>query len=296
MSGTDGRRGATLAWRERDQPLPANLDCYELDLSGYRLEGLPTDLRVASRLILDGSPRLRSLPENLKVGSLSLRNCMALEALPEGLECWFLDLSGCEHFHQWPQQAVVRNGSLILRDCRRLAALPEWLSRLANLDLAGCPQIDRVPEQLVLTGWLDLAATAITALPAQMGDTRLRWRGVRIDQRVAFQPESLTASEILQERNAELRRVKIERMGALEFAQQANAQVLDEDRDPGGPRRLLRIDLQEDEPLVGLNCRCPSTGREYLLRVPPQMKSCHQAAAWIAGFDDPSDYHPDHES
>ena len=133
-------------------------------------------------------------------------------------------------------------------------------------------------------------------LPAQMGDTRLRWRGVRIDQRVAFQPESLTASEILQERNAELRRVKIERMGALEFAQQANAQVLDEDRDPGGPRRLLRIDLQEDEPLVGLNCRCPSTGREYLLRVPPQMKSCHQAAAWIAGFDDPSDYHPDHES
>ena len=185
---------------------------------------------------------------------------------------------------------------MILQDCRRLAALPDWLTRLANLNLAGCLQIDRVPEQLTLTGWLDLAGTAITALPDSLQHTRLRWRGVRIDQRVAFQPERLTVSEILQERNTELRRVKIERMGTLEFARQANARVLDEDRDPGGPRRLLRIDLLEDEPLVGLNCRCPSTGREYLLRVPPQTLTCHQAAAWIAGFDDPSDYHPDHET
>ncbi len=296
MSGTDAGRGATLQLRERDQPLPANLNCYELDLSGYRLDSLPADLRVASRLILDDSPRLRSLPAHLKVGSLSLRNCTALETLPEGLECWFLDLTGCEQFHSWPRSALVRNGSLILQDCRRLAALPDRLTRLANLNLAGCLQIDRVPEHLTLTGWLDIAGTAITALPDQMRDTRLRWRGVRIDQRVAFQPESLTAIEILQERNAELRRVKIERMGALEFARQANAQVLDEDRDRGGQRRLLWIALPEDEPLVGLNCCCPSTGREYLLRVPPQMLSCHQAAAWIAGFDDPSDYHPDHET
>jgi|GEM_PF-5634718 len=50
------------------------------------------------------------------------------------------------------------------------------------------------------------------------------------------------------------------------------------------------------EHLVGLNCRCPSTGREYLLRVPPMTKTCHEAAAWIAGFDDPRDYHPDQET
>ena len=38
--------------------------------------------------------------------------------------------------------------------------------------------------------------------------------------------------------------------------------------------------------------RCPSTGGRYLLRVPPTMKTCRQAVAWTAGFDDPSLYRP----
>lgn len=33
--------------------------------------------------------------------------------------------------------------------------------------------------------------------------------------------------------------------------------------------------------------RCPSTGRRFLLGVPNQVGSCHAAAAWLAGFDDP---------
>lgn len=28
------------------------------------------------------------------------------------------------------------------------------------------------------------------------------------------------------------------------------------------------------------------------LRAPPTMASCHQAAAWVAGFDNPDDYRP----
>lgn len=296
MSATDGQRDARVDFRGRSSPLPSGLRCYELDLTGCQLQSLPEDLRVESRLILDNSPQLISLPANLKVGSLSLRDCTALESLPEGLECWFLDLTGCEQFHQWPQHARISNGSLVLRDCRRLSTLPPWLTRLANLNLAGCLQIEHLPEALVLTGWLDLAATAIKALPPNLANTRLRWRGVRIDQRLAFKPESLTASEILAERNAELRRVMIERLGALEFAKQANASILDQDSDPGGLRQLLHIPLPADEPLVGLNCRCPSTGREYLLRVPPKTRTCHEAAAWIAGFDNPRDYHPDQET
>ncbi len=278
------------------EPLPEGLHCYELDLSGYQLPELPADLGVESRLILDNSPHLRRLPSNLKVGSLSLRNCPQLESLAEGLECWFLDLSGCDQFCHWPSQARIHSGSLLLRDCRSLKALPPWLGRLANLDLAGCLQIDQIPDPLQLTGWLDLAQTAITQLPSHLQDTPLRWRGVRIDARLAFRPESLTASEVLNQPNSELRRVMIERMGSLRFAQEAGAQVLDSDRDRGGPRQLLKIELQEDEPLVGLYCRCPSTAREYLLRVPPTVKNCHQAAAWIAGFDDPTLYHPDQES
>lgn len=296
MSAIDPGRAHRVEMLGRSQPLPANLHCYELDLTGCTLERLPDDLRVESRLILDNSTRLKVLPRNLKVGTLSLRHCTALETLPEGLDCWFLDLTGCEEFQAWPQQANISNGSVILRDCRMLATLPAWLKRLANLNLAGCLQLEHLPAELVLTGWLDLAGTAIKSLPSQLRDIPLRWRGVRIDQRLAFAPESLTAAEILQEKNAELRRVMIERMGPLEFAKQANAKVLDQDSDPGGRRQLLLIPLLEDEPLVGLNCRCPSTGREYLLRVPPKTKTCHQAAAWIAGFDNPNDYHPDQET
>ena len=49
---------------------------------------------------------------------------------------------------------------------------------------------------------------------------------------------------------------------------------------------------QDDEDLVTLSVKCPSTAHSYMLRVPPSMKSCHQAAAWIAGFDNPDDYKP----
>ena len=73
----------------------------------------------------------------------------------------------------------------------------------------------------------------------------------------------------------------------------AAAEVLDADRDPGGPRRLVRVAMgKDDEPLVCVSVVCPSTGRQYVIRVPPTTTSCHQAAAWIAGFDNPNDYHP----
>lgn len=41
-----------------------------------------------------------------------------------------------------------------------------------------------------------------------------------------------------------------------------------------------------------LECRCPSTGRQYLLPVPPSIRTCHAAAAWMAGFENPHDYAP----
>ncbi len=272
--------------------LPAGLHCYELDARGARLTHLPDDLRVDARLVLDECHQLTHLPEGLTVGSLSLRNCTALTALPEGLSTWFLDLTGCTAFQHWPRQATIERGALILRDCVALTELPGWLGRLSQLDLAGCAGIRTIPDGIEVTLWLDIGGTSLTSLPPSLKGAPLRWRGVRVDERIALRPHELTAREALQEPNAERRRVMIERMGALRFVREADPAVLDEDRDPGGERRLLRIELEEDEPLVGLFCQCPSTGRQYLIRVPPQMKSCHQAAAWIAGFDEPSLYQP----
>jgi hypothetical protein len=139
---------------------------------------------------------------------------------------------------------------------------------------------------------MDVGGSGLTALPPQLAGVAIRWHGVPIDERIAFRPETLDAREILAEPNAERRRVMMERFGLDRFMRDAKAQMLDQDRDAGGPRRLLRIELPDDEPLVCVSVICPSTQRQYMLRVPPTMQTCRQAVAWTAGFDDPDDYRP----
>jgi hypothetical protein len=54
--------------------------------------------------------------------------------------------------------------------------------------------------------------------------------------------------------------------------------------------------MKDDEDLVCVSVICPSTGRQYVIRVPPTVTTCHQAIAWVAGFDDPDQYRPVAES
>jgi len=276
--------------------LPRGLHCYELDASDSQLTSLPADIKIDGRLVLANCRALKSLPKGLSAGSISLRNCLGLVCLPENISTWFLDLTGCEQFSKWPRNGAINHGSLILRNCISVSSLPAWLGRLAQLDLSGCVQLKEIPEGISVTSWVDVGGTTITSLPRSLQGASLRWRGVRVNERIAFHPQELTAKEALAEKNAEVRRVMIERMGYLRFAKEAKAKVLDEDKDNGGPRQLLMIDLREDEPLVGLACICPSTQRQYFLRVPPTMKTCHQAAAWMAGFDNPKLYRPQIET
>lgn len=251
--------------------LPAGLHCYELEMRNSGVTDLPADLRVDYRLNMEGCASLRVLPAGFKVGVLILRDCVELQALPEGLDVYFLDLAGCTRLSHWPESAEVRAGCLNVRGCESLRSLPAGLSNLA---------------------WIDLAGSGITELPPALRGVRLRWRDVQVDERIAFHPELITAQEVLDEENTERRRVLLERMGYDTFMSQAKAKVLDQDSDPGGPRRLLRVNLRDDEPLVCVSVSCPSTGRRYLLRVPPSTRTCHQAAAWLAGFDNPADYRP----
>lgn len=288
-----------LADRAELASLPNGLAAYELNLSGTAVRSLPDDLRVESRLDLSRCDRLESLPAGLTVGTLLLRACTALVALPEGLDVWFLDLTGCWAFERWPEAARIRGGRLQLRGCTALRTLPSYVRRLAALDVRDCPNLTALPADLVVSGWLDLAASGLTeedSLGVGMSRTQLRWSGVNIDARIAFRPESIPVEEVLGEQNAERRRVLMDRYGYGRFLKDAGAQVLDRDRDPGGERQLLRLVLQGDEDLVAMSCFCPSTGRQYMLRVPPQTATCRAAAAWIAGFDDPDDYRPVQET
>ena len=272
--------------------LPSGLHLNELNLDGAALASLPADLRVDYKLDLSNCANLASLPAGLKVGSLVLRNCTGLKTLPSRLDVCFLDLTGCTELEGWPDDARVRIGGLCIRGCIGLKSLPAGLGRLAQLDLRDCPNITELPPSLEVASWIDVANTGLRELPESLAGVRIRWGRVLIDRRIAFHPETLTAAEILAERNIERRRVMLARFGFEKFLAAVSAEVLDEDQDPGGPRQLLRVPLADDEPLVCLSVQCPSTGRHYLIRVPPTTASCRHAAAWIAGFDNPDDYRP----
>lgn len=275
--------------------LPRGLRCFELNLTGTKITSLPDDLVVRSILNLTDCDELAELPAGLKVGTIESSGCRSLENLPEGLDVWFLNMAGCWNFRGWPRRANIRSGRLGLRGCTALTSLPAYLGPLAALDVRDCSNLRTLPDDLVITGWIDIAHSGIAEtkrLPPTLRGIDLRWQGVRIEERIVLRPETISPSEILEEANAERRRVLLDRFGISRFLAEAQAQVLDEDSDPGGPRQLLFLPLKDDEPLVTLSCYCPSTGKRYFLRVPPAVNSCRQAAAWIAGFDDPDEYQP----
>lgn len=284
-----------LALAETKKPitaLPSQLGCYSLSLVGQPIAKLPSDLQVEYKLNLTNCHHLAELPENLKVSTLVLTNCTSLTALPEGLQVNFLQLDGCTSLRHWPDSAQVVHGWVRARNCTELRQLPSKLGPLASLDLRNCRRITSVPDGVSLRSWIDIGGTQITSLPESLRGIGLRWRGVPVTAQIAFFPETLTGPAILAERNAELRRVMIERVGFEKFIREVKAEVLDTDQDRGGRRELLRIPLENDEAIVIVSVLCPSTGRQYLVRVPPGTRTCHQAVAWTAGFDNPDDYAP----
>jgi hypothetical protein len=216
-------------------------------------------LRVGRDLVAKRCPNLRELPEGLRIpGKLDVQACTSLEHLPGGIQIGFAsDRSSCAP-------------ALVLADCSALR---------------------RIPEGLKVGGPVEIASSGLRELPEQLlRSVRVLWRGGVVPRKFFFQPESLTPGQILSEPNAELRRVMLERAGWEQVLKRANAAILDRDTDAGGERRLIRVFVRR--PWVYLQCRCPSTGRQYLIRVPPNTPSCRHAVAWIAGFDDPEAYNP----
>jgi hypothetical protein len=113
------------------------------------------------------------------------------------------------------------------------------------------------------------------------------WHGVMVPAFVVVHPDWITAKHILEEPNAEVRRVMVERVGYERFLELTGAKRLQAD-DYG---ELFKIDLPDDEPVVLVrvlnNTPEPDGSRKpYLLRVPPQIERARDAVAWT--FDVPS--------
>lgn len=211
-----------------------------------------------------------------RMRNLSLHGCSGLRQLPDRLEVDRLDLTGCVGLG-WQESALVEVRALNLADCMQLTSLPPWLDVSESIDVAN---------------------TGLTELDDWHRHCRLLWRGVPVDETVAFHPERVKVSDVLSERNAERRRVMMERVGLERIFREVRSSVLDTDRDRGGKRELLnvRVNVVDSDDVRVLAVSCPSTGRRYFLRVPPWVATCRAAAAWIAGFNNPDDYQPVAES
>jgi len=110
------------------------------------------------------------------------------------------------------------------------------------------------------------------------------WHGVTVPEIVIRQPERLTAAQIRDERNAEVRRVMLDRFGTDRYVREIGARKLSSD-DFG---TLWRADLRGDEPLVMVevvNATAEPDGsfKDYWLRVPPTMRTAREAVAWTFG-------------
>jgi len=120
------------------------------------------------------------------------------------------------------------------------------------------------------------------------GDGLWYYRGILVTEQIIMRPETMSLQQILSERNLEIQRIMIERFGGLaKVMREARARVVH--RSPQGT--LYRLVQPDREPLVVLEVTCPSTGRKYMLRVPPWTPTVREAIAWT--FDIPaSAYNP----
>ena len=87
----------------------------------------------------------------------------------------------------------------------------------------------------------------------------------------------ITTQWIIEEKNAELRRVLIQEIGYARIADELQADELDS----WAEYSLLKIDRADIEPIDLLKMTCPSTEYIQALRVPPNLQSAREAIRWI---------------
>lgn len=271
--------------------LPEKLKCETLTMRRTNVVCLASGLNVSRQIDVANCRELRHVSP-LCVPALTMWDCTSLEMLSEGLRIRHLSLSGCTRLAELPASIATSVQDLDVSGCANLERLPDGFARLATLNLRGCSKITSLPDDIRIRSSIEVADSGLRSLPTSLRSVRVLWHGMPVSDRIAFDPDSITVDEILSEQNVTWRRLLLERVGVNWFLLNAHAQVLDRDRDAGGERRLLRASFQNGQDIVCVEVHCPSTGHRYLLEVPPHIRTCAQAAAWVAGYHNPERYRP----
>jgi hypothetical protein len=109
------------------------------------------------------------------------------------------------------------------------------------------------------------------------------WHGLRVPEWVITQPELITAEKIHAEKNQELRRALIERHTWDRYLSAVGARVVQ--TDDRGVLLELPDGVGDGDRARFVRVRCPSTGRQYALRVPPEIDTAAAGVAWTFGVD-----------
>jgi len=304
------------------EELPANLKVVgDLHLRNLSIATIPLDLSVGKSLHISRCKNLKTIPHQIHVGDslnvtgcgveavddefsvknrIMLRNCPIKEFPLRRFKCEQLVFHGCNQLQKISRTGAgeIRLNVLVVNQCESFNSLPEEL-RALRCQLTDLPMLKALPRLFRCNRAIEISGTTIEKIEdAQLSSLSFRVRNVPIPAYALFEPHRIQVEEVLEMRNAEVRRMMLEQMGIDKFEQKAKRFTIDEDVDPGGKRSLIRFSPSAQRRWgvanhrVFLMCRCPSTGRVYLLQVPPTVSSCHAAAAWLAGFDDPDDYKP----
>lgn len=89
----------------------------------------------------------------------------------------------------------------------------------------------------------------------------------------------LKAREILNCKNTTIRSLLMQRFGFDKFMKEAGTKVID----ANNGRKLLMV--PGTAPIVAVEVRDSTTGRNYILSVPPNIKNCEEAVAWTFGLE-----------
>lgn len=295
--------GCPIEW------LPAGLTVRgNLTLGNLPLRELPHSLNVGGTLKIAHCANLHAVRQSVSVGRslrivrsgvreiapelvipdyFSIRNCPVESlTLPR---CSDIAMAKCPSLRKIELAMPVQKFNHVrVVDCESIESLPDGMMIERGCQLTDLPKLRRLPVKFVSRGIIDIAGTELEGVTEeQMGRLRFRHRSVPIPAYALFDPERLSVHDVLNQTNAEVRRMMLERMGVSSFEKQMGRLVIDRDTDAGGSRSLIRFSGR-----AYLLCRCPSTARAYLLGVPSTVSSCRAAAAWLAGFDNPQDYSP----
>ena len=105
---------------------------------------------------------------------------------------------------------------------------------------------------------------------------------------IKLEDGKLEARDIIGCRNVEIRRFLFERFGYERFVKDLRATIVNKD----GEHELILLQWRKDEEPINLvKVKDTTTGKFYLLRVPPNIRTCREAVAWTFALQ-PEDYEP----